>query len=166
MDSDHNSKPRRSWLLTVVLLMAIVGLFIAIAVPNFVHGGPGKITGIIGHLRQIDAAKQQWAIEHGMTNATQLVRELTPTDLAPYLLPDFTRKDFGNPICGERYSIKRLEESPEALITRNLREYGWPDNWKLPKGTIIRFGSNGEEYILPGLESKPCKSLVEAVSEH
>ena len=126
MDSKSKSKSIRSWLLTVFLLVAIGGLFIAIAVPNFVHGGPGKITGIIGHLRQIDAAKQQWAIEHGMTIATQLVRELSPADLAPYLLADFTRKDFGNPIYGERYSIKRLDESPEVLTTRNLREYGWP----------------------------------------
>lgn len=144
------------------LLAAIIVLFIAIIVPNFIHSGPGKISGIVNRLRQIDAAKQQWAIEHGITNAVLFKIELTTNDLAPYLLPSYVQKEFGDPIFHERYFIKHLSESPEAEILREVREYGSPLNWKLPKGVIVRLGSNNmAEYILPGRESKPCKSLSE-----
>jgi hypothetical protein len=129
--------------------------------PNYVHSGPSKISGIISHLRQIDAAKQQWAIDHGITNAMQLNRELTTNELAPYLLASFVRRDFGDPICSERYFVKRLNETPEAELTQNLREHSWPSNWKLPKGTTIILVGYDAKYFLPGQESKPPKSLSE-----
>lgn len=162
---DITSKPDYSWVWKIIFVIAAAGLLFWIPIPNFIRGGPGKITGIINRLRQIDAAKQEWAIEHGITNAAQLNRELTPQDLAPYLLTNFTQKDFGNPIYGEHYYIKNLNESLEVELTKDLREYGWPNNWKLPKGTVVKFGTNGiEEYLLPGQESEPCKSLTEAIS--
>jgi predicted PurR-regulated permease PerM len=92
MDSDSiSSKSPWSWLLPFVVLIATIGLLIAIVVPNFVHGGSTKLNGIINNLRQIDAAKQEWAIEHGLTNAAQLNRVVTEKDLAPYLLSVFTQ---------------------------------------------------------------------------
>jgi|ERR1035437_502715 hypothetical protein len=159
MDSDPNPaafKSQRSWLLPVVFLVAIIGLLAAIAVPNFVRGGSTKLLGIIRHLRQIEQAKQQWAIKHGLTNAVQQNRVVTESDLAPYLLPAYTQnQDFGNPAFGELYLIRDLNQSPEAVLTRKLTEHYTYAS--LPKGTIIRLdqGSGNEwcyecyEIILP-----------------
>ncbi|MGA2281803.1 MAG: hypothetical protein ABSG80_16050 [Verrucomicrobiota bacterium] len=158
MDSDSaSSKSSWSWLLTVVLLIAIIGLLVAIAVPNFVHGGSTKLNAIINHLRQIDAAKHQWALERGLTNASQLNRVITERDLAPYLLPSFTQnQDFGNPVFGELYLIRDLNQPPEAVLTRKLTERCVDST--LPKGTIIRLdpgpGSECYEIISPDGSSK------------
>jgi len=170
MDSNTGSAPAktvRSRLLTIILLTGIIGLFAVIAAPNFfIHSGPSKISGIASHLRQIDAAKQQWAIDHGVTNSVQSDRELTPGDLAPYLLASYTRKDFGDPIYGEHYFINRLNESPKAQLTKDLREHGWPGNWKIPKGTVIVLVDIHEKFILPRHESEPPKSLAEILTKN
>jgi hypothetical protein len=161
MDSVGNSKPRHSWLLPVVILIAIIGLLLAIAIPNFVRGGSTKLLGIIHHLQQIDAAKQQWALEHGLTNTTSLNRVVTEKDLASYLLPAYTQKqEFGNPAFGELYLIRDLNQSPEAVLTRTLTERY--TDFSLPKGTVIRLdrGTGNEwcyecyEIILPDGSSK------------
>jgi hypothetical protein len=153
MDSDSDSsKSPRPWLLTIVLLLALIGLLVAIAVPNFIHGGSTKLLGIVNHLRQIDAAKQEWAIEHGLTNSVQLNRIVTEKDLAPLLLPLYTQhQDFGNPGFGELYLIRNLNQPSEAVLTQKLIERYV--NSSLPKGTIIRLyqeSENGEyEIVLP-----------------
>src|SRR6267154_4957112 len=132
MDSDSNpvpSKSLRSWLLQVVFAVAIIGLLVAIAVPNFVHSGSTKLLGIIGHLRQIEAAKQQWAKKRGLTNAVQQNCVVTESVLAPYLLPAYTQnQDFGNPAFGELYLIGDLNQSPEAVLTRKLTEHYTDDS--------------------------------------
>jgi hypothetical protein len=172
MDSDYTSKPIRSWLLTVVLLLALVGLLVAISVPNFVEGGPSKLSSIINVLRQIDAAKDYWAMQHGLTNSVNSSKEITQQDIAPYFKRGsidkfgfgFDQNGYVHAGKGIIYSINSLGKSPEAKFTSDLRERGWPRGWKIPKGTILLFGANGEEYILPGQESKPCKSLTELFS--
>ncbi len=157
MGSDGNSKPIRAWLLPVVILIAIIGLLVAIATPNFVHGGSTRLNAIINNLRQIDAAKQQWASDRGLTNATQLNRVVTERDLAPYLLPAYTQHEaFGNPVLGELYLIRDLNQPPEAVLTKKLTERHVDSS--LPRGTIIRLDqelqSDGYELISPDGTSK------------
>ncbi len=157
MVSDNKSEPIRFWPLPVVLLIAIIGLLVTIAIPNFVHGGSTKFMGILNNLRQIDAAKKEWALERGLTNAFQLNRVVTERDLAPYLLPVYTHnQEFGNPAFGELYFIRDLNQSPEAVLTRKLSERYI--NSTLPKGTIIRLapgpGSVCYEIISPDGSSK------------
>jgi hypothetical protein len=178
MDSDAHPKPICSWLLTVVLLMAIVGLFIAIAIPNFIGGGPGKISSVINMLRQIDAAKQEWTIEHGFTNGVAPSHEMTQQDFAQLFIhgddkDHFDRFGFGidrngniHGAQGVVFAINPLGISPEAKFTKGfmLDDRDWFYGPKIPKNTILRFGANGEEYILPGQESKPCNSLSELLS--
>jgi hypothetical protein len=67
---------------------------------------------------------------------------------------------------GVVFAIKPLGISPEAKFTKGfmLNDRDWFYGPKIPKDTILRFGANGEEYILPGQESKPCKSLSELLS--
>ena len=78
-----NPSGRAGFTLTEVMIVAgIIGLLAEIAIPNFLESrrvAQGKVC--INNLRQIDAAKQQWALEE--LRASSAVPEAI--DLAPYL---------------------------------------------------------------------------------
>ncbi len=180
---DSESKPRsiRSWLLTAFLLMAIVGLFIAVAIPNFVGGGPSKLSSVINVLREIDGAKGYWAMQHGFTNNGSHAYEISQLDLAPLFVHGedkdrFDRFGFGidrngrfHGAQGVVFTINPLGISPEAKFTKSFRlnDRDWFYGPKIPNGTVLRFSTNANEfveYVLPGQESKPCKSLNELLA--
>ena len=53
-------------LVEIMIVVAIIGLLAAIAIPNFVRARQtAQTNACINNLRQIDAAKQQWALENG-----------------------------------------------------------------------------------------------------
>src|SRR5262245_22572301 len=57
-------------LVEIMIVVAIIGLLAAIAIPNFVRARQTSQTNAcINNLRQIDGAKQQWALESGKTSA-------------------------------------------------------------------------------------------------
>ncbi len=69
-------------LVEIMIVVAIIGLLAAIAIPNFIQARQTSQTNAcINNLRQIDGAKQQWALETGQTS-TSLPQA---TDLQPYL---------------------------------------------------------------------------------
>ena len=65
-----------------MIVVAIIGLLAAIAIPNFVKSRTTSQAQVcINNLRQIDSAKQQWALEtRQITNAVP-----TDSDIEPYL---------------------------------------------------------------------------------
>jgi len=69
-------------LVEIMIVVAIIGLLAAIAIPNFVKARTtSQQNACINNLRLIDSSKQQWALEQRQTSAS------TPTDsdLQPYL---------------------------------------------------------------------------------
>jgi prepilin-type N-terminal cleavage/methylation domain-containing protein len=65
-------------LVEIMIVVAIIGLLAAIAIPNFVRArATSQANACINNLRQIDAAKQQLLLEDG-NNATLDVAALTP----------------------------------------------------------------------------------------
>jgi len=55
-------------LVEIMIVVAIIGLLAAIAIPNFVRARETSQTNAcVNNLRQIDAAKDQWALETGQT---------------------------------------------------------------------------------------------------
>jgi prepilin-type N-terminal cleavage/methylation domain-containing protein len=69
-------------LVEIMIVVAIIGLLAAIAIPNFVKARQTSQTNAcINNLRQIDAAKQQWALENGKTASAVP----TSTSLNPYI---------------------------------------------------------------------------------
>ncbi|MBA4146781.1 MAG: prepilin-type N-terminal cleavage/methylation domain-containing protein [Verrucomicrobia bacterium] len=51
-------------LVEIMIVVAIIGLLAAIAIPNFVKARTtAQQNGCINNLRQIDGAKEQWALE-------------------------------------------------------------------------------------------------------
>jgi len=52
-------------LVEIMIVVAIIGLLAAIAIPNFVRArNTAQRNACINNLRQIDGAKQQWALEN------------------------------------------------------------------------------------------------------
>jgi len=63
-----------------MIVVAIIGLLAAIAIPNFVHARTtAQTNACINNLTKIDAAKQEWAMEHPVpSNARPGIAELQP----------------------------------------------------------------------------------------
>ena len=70
-------------LVEIMIVVAIIGLLAAIAIPNFVRArATSQMNACINNLRQIDAAANQWALEFKKTTGNTLVMN---TDLIPYI---------------------------------------------------------------------------------
>jgi prepilin-type N-terminal cleavage/methylation domain-containing protein len=71
-------------LVEIMIVVAIIGLLAAIAIPNFVKARTtSQQNACINNLRLVDAAKQQWALEQ--RKQTTDTPAASGTDLQPYL---------------------------------------------------------------------------------
>ena len=69
-------------LVEIMIVVAIIGLLAAIAIPNFLRArSTSQQNACINNLRQLDGAQQQWALETGQTASATA----TGNDLQPYL---------------------------------------------------------------------------------
>jgi prepilin-type N-terminal cleavage/methylation domain-containing protein len=69
-------------LVEIMIVVAIVGLLAGIGMPNFIRARKGSQTNAcINNLRQIDGAKQQWALELGKGGTDTPVG----ADIQPYI---------------------------------------------------------------------------------
>src|SRR5579864_1770490 len=103
-------------LVEIMIVVAIIGLLAAIAIPNFVRARTTSQTNAcINNLRQIDGAKQQWALEtHQLSTASP-----GQTSIQPYL----GRGTSGNyPLCPANgsYTINNVSTAPTCNIANHV----------------------------------------------
>ena len=108
-------------LVEIMIVVAIIGLLAAIAIPNFVRARTtAQQNACINNLRQIDGAKQQWALENKVSASA------TPgsSDIQPYL----GRGNNGSlPTCpadsqvtfATSYTINDVQTAPTCQINTN-----------------------------------------------
>ena len=92
-------------LVEIMIVVAIIGLLAAIAIPNFVKARTtAQMNACINNLRQIDAAKQQWALENKKSDTD------TPgtSDVAPYI----KNNAFPNCPASGTYTVNAVNTDP------------------------------------------------------
>ena len=72
-------------LVEIMIVVAIIGLLAAIAIPNFVKArNTSQSNACVNNMRQIDSGIQQWALETGQDDTAQA----DGTVVAPYIKGD------------------------------------------------------------------------------
>jgi len=81
-----------------MIVVAIIGLLAAIALPNFLRSREfAQLNTIANNLRILEGAKEQYALEYKLATSTPL----TENDLLPYLKGNLAIQ----PIVGETYTF-------------------------------------------------------------
>ena len=100
-------------LVEIMIVVAIIGLLAAIAIPNFVKArATSQANACINNLRQIDAAANQWALENKATTGQTFT--LT-TDLTPYIKLNSSSLIPGCPANGT-YSDPSVGAQPKCSL--------------------------------------------------
>ena len=97
-------------LVEIMIVVAIIGLLAAIAIPNFVKArGTAQKNACINNLRQIDGAKEQWALENKKSAGTATTG--SETAIESYIKG-------GAPSCpgGGSYTYNAVDTPPSCNI--------------------------------------------------
>jgi len=105
-------------LVEIMIVVAIIGLLAAIAIPNFVRARTtSQMNACINNLRLIDAAKQQWALEQRQSAGATI--STGGTELQPYLghgsageLPTCPADSSGTPTFTTSYNGTTVATKP------------------------------------------------------
>ena len=97
-------------LVEIMIVVAIIGLLAAIAIPNFVRARTkSQQNACINNLRQIDGAIQQWALEQKKAPSDTV----GPTDIFPYLKHSVTCPTAGSDqTFATSYGITDVQTTP------------------------------------------------------
>jgi prepilin-type N-terminal cleavage/methylation domain-containing protein len=101
-------------LVEIMIVIAIIGLLCAIAIPNYVKArANSQANSCINNLRQIDGALQTFAIECGKTLGSAVNY---PSDLTPYIKLNASNAVPGCP-AGGTYSVSPVGVDPSVMCS-------------------------------------------------
>jgi prepilin-type N-terminal cleavage/methylation domain-containing protein len=101
-------------LVEIMIVVAIIGLLVSIAIPNFVHArSSAQQNACINNLRQIDGAAQTWALEHNKTSSDTYVLN----SITPYIKLDSTGHIPGCPASGSYAPGATVGNAPTCTLS-------------------------------------------------
>jgi prepilin-type N-terminal cleavage/methylation domain-containing protein len=95
-------------LVEIMIVVLIIGILLAIAVPNFVRARESsRAKACVSNLKQIDAAKEQWAMDNNKSDGAACAM----TDLVPNYIKS-------TPSCpsGGTYTVGNVGTNPTCSI--------------------------------------------------
>jgi prepilin-type N-terminal cleavage/methylation domain-containing protein len=102
-------------LVEIMIVVAIIGLLAAIAIPNFVKArATSQANACINNLRQIDAAVNQFALENGRTSGS--AAPTLTSDLTPYIKLNKNNSIPGCPANGT-YTVGTVGAVPQVTCS-------------------------------------------------
>ena len=97
-------------LVEIMIVVAIIGLLAAIAIPNFIKArNASQKAACVANLRTIDGAKATWALEQKKSNSD------TPTDADLFGNSLYIREKPGCPSSGT-YSLNQVDTKPGCTV--------------------------------------------------
>jgi hypothetical protein len=126
--------------ISMVLFLAFIGV---VVIPDFVRAEyESAQNSCVNNLRQLQAAKTEWALENGKTNGTLA----TVSDITPYIQLDSKGNIPGCP-AGGTYIIGRVGEDvrcsigtsdwPNAHVLNETNDFDWWTNCKEAYATLL-----------------------------
>src|SRR5512135_2819272 len=100
-------------LVEIMIVVAIIGMLAAIAIPNFVKARTtAQKNACINNLRQIDGAIQQWALENRKAESDPV----QVSDITGYLRAKVSCPAGGGKTMEECYGVSDCKTPPTCLI--------------------------------------------------
>src|SRR5258708_7570432 len=107
-------------LVEIMIVVAIIGLLAAIAIPNFVRARESaQLNSILNNLRIIEGAKDQWALENKQGTGATVDWSSTTQGIGGYLKGATVKL-----VVGETYTRNAVGTNATAAATVKLGTYG------------------------------------------
>jgi prepilin-type N-terminal cleavage/methylation domain-containing protein len=101
-------------LLEIMIVVALIGMLAAIAIPNLVKArSQSQANACLNNLRQVDNATQEWALEHGKGPSSVVLY----SDIQPYLKSEVLCPAAGSGTTfALSYSVSTVSNKPSCQI--------------------------------------------------